>query len=508
MSRKLNNLLKRQGTIDQIKAFLKDGTHPKHPKLTPELLAEFELDGDDLVWKPQHLTVVEPDDVNDVINEEWQDLSKSAGLGIKKLYEVIADTYLGITREAVRKYLQSNPKYQLSRPYVKAVNKPILAKKANERWMIDLVDMNPLIQQNNGYRYILTCIDVFTRFLWTRKLKKKEAVEVRDALESISREAEAHPDICQSDQGKEFKSEVSQWCSSHNTKQIFVKSYSPRSQGLIESTNRFMREKLRDAMIRNETRTWTGFLADCTSSWNRTPHGQQKHSPEYLYLSPSDDVDEERQEARRIQEDRARRVIARNKNKEFSVGDVVRVSLAATTAQIRKQRKTSGTYKNVIAKWSPELYKIKSIVKPDNADRVLPFNSLQKLQYTLTELATGRPLRTQRLITDRATQQRRAGRFFASELQLVAKSGQPIPEGAELPRNLASKLNRLQDSEAEAVAVGDQDRRRRIAPATRSRSDGGSASRAEAQPPRRSGRSRRARREEDFEYSDLSDSDF
>jgi len=45
--------------------------------------------------------------------------------------------------------------------------------------------MSSLFKDNDGYRYILVVIDVFTRYLWVRSLKTKTAKEVEKAPKSI-----------------------------------------------------------------------------------------------------------------------------------------------------------------------------------------------------------------------------------------------------------------------------------------------------------------------------------
>ena len=61
--------------------------------------------------------------------------------------------------------------------YFKAPNKNYLTNKTfvkyiNETWSSDLIDMNDYgIENNKGYRYILTVIDNFSKFAWTVPLK-------------------------------------------------------------------------------------------------------------------------------------------------------------------------------------------------------------------------------------------------------------------------------------------------------------------------------------------------
>ncbi len=49
-------------------------------------------------------------------------------------------------------------------------------------WQIDLVDMRKFSKLNNGYNYLLTCIDVFREYAWDKPIKKKDGNAVLNAL--------------------------------------------------------------------------------------------------------------------------------------------------------------------------------------------------------------------------------------------------------------------------------------------------------------------------------------
>ena len=70
----------------------------------------------------------------------------------------------------------------------KATLKPIRARDVYVRHQIDLMDMGSkgLVKLNGQlYRYVLTVIDIFSRFVWLRPLKSKSIKEVAKKLGSI-----------------------------------------------------------------------------------------------------------------------------------------------------------------------------------------------------------------------------------------------------------------------------------------------------------------------------------
>ena len=52
-------------------------------------------------------------------------------------------------------------------------------------WQADLVDMQSLSLHNDDIKYLLTCIDMFSRYSCVRPLKNKSGLCVKEAFEYI-----------------------------------------------------------------------------------------------------------------------------------------------------------------------------------------------------------------------------------------------------------------------------------------------------------------------------------
>ena len=50
---------------------------------------------------------------------------------------------------------------------------------------MDLVDLQKLAKYNKGYKYLLTVIDVLSKFAWVEPLKTKSATTMVEALERL-----------------------------------------------------------------------------------------------------------------------------------------------------------------------------------------------------------------------------------------------------------------------------------------------------------------------------------
>ena len=128
----------------------------------------------------------------------------------------------------------------------KATLKSIRARDVYVRHEIDLMDIGSKgsVKLNGQlYRYVLTVIDIFSRFVWLRPLKSKSSREVAKELESIYVEHGA-PRIIQSDQGGELKKAMKTPCDRMNLKLIYSRPRHPQPQCKAERCHRTLKSKL------------------------------------------------------------------------------------------------------------------------------------------------------------------------------------------------------------------------------------------------------------------------
>jgi len=69
--------------------------------------------------------------------------------------------------------------------------------------VLDLVDMQQHSIQNDGYRYMLTCIDTFSKMAWAVAMKDKGGKSICDAFRQIL-QGGRKPYRVRTDKGKEF----------------------------------------------------------------------------------------------------------------------------------------------------------------------------------------------------------------------------------------------------------------------------------------------------------------
>ena len=82
----------------------------------------------------------------------------------------------GYKRKEVTEWLKTQRPYTLHKPARKKYpTRPTRTSHAHAQWQADLNDM--LSYKDQGFRYILTVIDVFSRYAWALPLKTKKGEE-------------------------------------------------------------------------------------------------------------------------------------------------------------------------------------------------------------------------------------------------------------------------------------------------------------------------------------------
>ena len=99
------------------------------------------------------------------------------------LYREAKKRHPSLTFRQVKTLLQSKDTYTLHKPV--QYNFPrnrVIVTGIDDQWQADLVDIISLARFNKGYKFLLTCIDVFSNFAWVVPLKNKTG----ESLQSVS----------------------------------------------------------------------------------------------------------------------------------------------------------------------------------------------------------------------------------------------------------------------------------------------------------------------------------
>ena len=75
-------------------------------------------------------------------------------------------------------------------------------------WSCDLVDMKEWASDKVGYKYMLNCVDVFSRYAFSRPLKSKSGLDTFAAFVDIVTTSGRKPGALWVDEGNEFYNNI------------------------------------------------------------------------------------------------------------------------------------------------------------------------------------------------------------------------------------------------------------------------------------------------------------
>ena len=117
----------------------------------------------------------------------------------------------------------------------------VYAENVNEIWGCDLTDLQYWKEQNDGYRYILTVIDVLSKYSWAVPLKDKTAASVTKAFQLLFKEAT--PQKLWTDQGSEFYNSTLKGVLQKLKIELYS-TYGEHKSAIVERFNRTMKQKM------------------------------------------------------------------------------------------------------------------------------------------------------------------------------------------------------------------------------------------------------------------------
>ena len=159
-----------------------------------------------------------------------------------KLYKKANAIDSDITHTQVNKFIKNQPTAQLTKDKnTKQKFSNIVAPSIRNNYQMDIMYLpNPKL--NGGYKYLLTCIDVFSRYIMVREMKTKTGDETLQNFESIIEEN----GICKNlnvDMGLEFNNSIfKNYCETNNINVWFSNPEQDNKNAIVERFHRTLRK--------------------------------------------------------------------------------------------------------------------------------------------------------------------------------------------------------------------------------------------------------------------------
>lgn len=212
----------------------------------------------------------------------------------------------------------------------------VVLKSIDDLWQADLVEMHAFSDENNGYNYILTIIDGFSKYAWAVPLKNKRGLTVTESMINIFRNSNRIPKNLQTDMGNEFYNKsFTTLMTKHEINHY--SSYSILKASIVERFNRTLKEKMWKMFSYQSSYKWIDKIEGLVKDYNNSIHRTIKMAPI--------DVNNKRIEKKLLDTVyKFKTIFKRNK---FKIGDHVRIT-----------RYKKHFEKGYETNWSPEIFKI------------------------------------------------------------------------------------------------------------------------------------------------------
>ena len=229
-----------------------------------------------------------------------------------KLYDHASKVNKSIKHKDVNEFLASQDSYTLFRGRRKKFpTARTVAPSVDFSWQTDLSDVSNLAEFNDDIKYILFCIDVYSRHLWAEPLINKESKTIANGFSTIFNKGRI-PAYLVSDQGTEFKGSTKDYFNKLNVTQYTLRG--PSKCGMIERVQKTIKSKVFKYLYAHNTKRYIDILPSIVESYNNSIHRIIKTTPTKKSKIT---------EYKNIREYNSN---CHEKNKKFGVGDFVRVS--------------------------------------------------------------------------------------------------------------------------------------------------------------------------------------
>ena len=256
---------------------------------------------------------------------------------------------------------------------------------------MDIFDLAKYYRDNQGYKYILCIIDVYSRKVWCYKMKNKDNNNVFESFNKFMTDSNLKkytPTILMSDNDSTFINEKFQQILQSN--KIIHQSNvvgDHHALGLIDSFARTLKKTFTRIFLQNDSTNWTSHINEVVDNFNDMPNSAIDN------IKPNDAFLEKNH--RKIYDINYEKSLYNNGKSDIEVNDKVRIKLTGTFRKGTEAKYTDDVYtvKKVNGKSitldNDEVYKRTSLLivpkstKTDEKNVIVKVNKQNKVDRAL-----------------------------------------------------------------------------------------------------------------------------
>jgi transposase InsO family protein len=256
--------------------------------------------------------------MNDYLSSVYYDPKRPGGFGgVERLYkDVRKEGKFAISRKEIEEWLMKQDAYTLHKPMRRHFKRNrVIVGGIDQQWQMDLADMQSMQKLNDGYRYLLVCIDVFSKYAWVIPIKDKTGPTLVKAFNIILASGRK-PEKIMTDQGTEFLNRHFRALMKEEDIELY-NTYNETKASIVERLIRTFKTRMWRYFTSQKTMRYVDMLPDMVYSYNHSVHRSIK-------MKPVDVTAENEKEVWHTLYDDHK--IVKNVKYKFKIGDQVRIS--------------------------------------------------------------------------------------------------------------------------------------------------------------------------------------
>lgn len=243
----------------------------------------------------------------------------------------------------VKNWLTYQDAYTLHKPVRKKfTRRRVLVGGIDDQWQCDLVDLTSISHLNDQYKFLLTCIDVLSKYAWVVPIKNKSADSLVSAMKKIFTESSRKPNKIQGDKGREFLNRKFLTFLKENNVHFFSTENDDIKASIVERWNRTLKSRMWRYFTYTRNKRYIDNIQKFVDSYNNSKHRTIQMAPGSV----------RKKHELKLLKNMYELPVQKKHNSVFNIGDTVRIAM--TRRPFRK---------GYTAQWSEELFKITQKIK-------------------------------------------------------------------------------------------------------------------------------------------------
>ena len=283
--------------------------------------------------------------MEEALREIYYDPSHPAGYsGVDKLHNAVKKRFPNVKKTEVKKWLTKQDTYTLHKKSRRRYPRNrVFVSGIDDQWQADLVDLSAYAQYNKGFKWLLTCIDIFSKSAWAIPLKNKSGSTLLNAFQTLFKDSGRLPRNLQTDKGSEFYNRLVKTFLKEKGVHLFSTENETKAS-VVERFNRTLKTKMWRYFTANSTYKYMDVLPSLLESYNTTHHRTIDRAP--------DEVNEKNElEVWKTMYGKSKKKQKKRRSKHMKSGDMVRLSMV--TRPFRK---------GYLPRWTEEVFLIDKVI--------------------------------------------------------------------------------------------------------------------------------------------------